>query len=240
MDNRQKILLPDDPELFCELENSFLQRADMDVIMARRDGTKLVELVARHRPDVAFVDLELPGISGADCCRRIKADQELAGPVGGMLAVAGHPDEIAACRDAGCDGVLLKPIRRKDFMEVARKHLKVDVRAGGRLRAEVRVYYGPKPQKLLDNFSVDMSTGGLYIQTEHPLPVGEELTLRFSLPNDQKTISCKAQVAWHNDPDKPKKPNMPAGMGVQFTDLSLDDLHSIRRFLEHSELDPSW
>ena len=58
--------------------------------------------------------------------------------------------------------------------------------------------------------------------------------------NSQDRVACQARVAWANDPVNPKKPHMPAGMGVQFTDISLDDLHAIRRFLEHSELDASW
>lgn len=239
METRQKVLLPEDPELLRELEQSFLQRADLEVILVR-DGREAVDLAVKHRPKLVFLDLQMERLAGDACCREIKAHPDLAETVVILITVAGRPDEMATCRNAGCDGILLKPIRRHDFMQVARRHLAVEVRAGGRLRAELMVYYGPAPQRQLENFSVDLSTGGLFIQTDQPLPDDESLTLRFSLPGEQKTISCQARVAWINDPERPKKPSLPAGMGVQFIDLSLDDLKAIRRFLEHSDLEPSW
>ena len=104
----------------------------------------------------------------------------------------------------------------------------------------MRVYYGPVPQKMLSEFSVDLSTGGLYVKTDFPLSLDENLTLRFTLPGKKGIVTCKARVAWVNPKENPRKLEMPPGMGIQFVDLSLDDMKSIRRFLEHNELEPSW
>jgi uncharacterized protein (TIGR02266 family) len=92
----------------------------------------------------------------------------------------------------------------------------------------------------LSEFSVDLSAGGLYVQTDFPLDVDESLTLRLSLPGQQGMVSCKARVAWINPKVNPRKPELPSGMGIQFVDLPLEDMKSIRRFLEHNELEPSW
>jgi len=127
-----------------------------------------------------------------------------------------------------------------EFLAIIRRYVDLEVRADIRIKAQVRVYYGPAPQKLLSEFSVDLSTGGLYVKTDFPLSIDENLTLRFTLPDQKRMVTCKARVAWVNQKKNPRKPDLPPGMGIQFAELCLEDLQSIRRFLEHKELEPSW
>lgn len=239
MKERRKLLLADDVELFVELEKTFLRREEIDILVAR-DGQQALDLTRLHRPHVVFLDLVMPGMEGDECCRRIKQDPTLGDVIVVMVTAAGKPEDMLRCREAGCDDVLLKPISRREFMAMARNYLQIEERKSTRLKAELRVYYGPAPQKMLVDFSVDLSTGGLYIKTETPFLVDDHLTLRFTLPGQDHSVSCKARVAWTNPKERPRKKDMPAGMGVQFVDLSLDDLHLIRRFIEHNELEPSW
>jgi len=112
--------------------------------------------------------------------------------------------------------------------------------AGNRLKSEIRVFYGPDRKAMLSGFSVDLSTGGLYLKTEVPLQVEECLTLLFTLPGEDRSISCNVRVAWVNSADKPRKPELPPGVGLQFVDLSLEAMKAIRRFLEHNEIVPTW
>ncbi len=144
------------------------------------------------------------------------------------------------CRAAGCDDVLFKPIKQDEFLVTVRRFVPFEIRDGKRMRAQLRVTYGPEPQKALSEYSVDLSTGGLFLKTVSPLCLDENLTLRFTLPDLQKMVTCKARVAWVNSKENPRKPNFPTGMGVQFVDMSLEDVKSIRRFLEYNELEPSW
>ena len=58
-----------------------------------------------------------------------------------------------------------------------------------RLKSEMRVYYGPTQQTVLSGFSLDLSTGGLYLKTDYDFKVDENLMLIFSLPEQEKTIS---------------------------------------------------
>lgn len=109
-----------------------------------------------------------------------------------------------------------------------------------RLKSEMRVYYGPTQQTVLSGFSLDLSTGGLYLKTDYDFKVDENLMLIFSLPEQEKTISCKARVAWVNTKENPRKPELPSGVGVQFVDLTLDAVKSIRRFLEYNQVEPKW
>lgn len=102
-----------------------------------------------------------------------------------------------------------------------------------RLKAEMRVYYGATPKTLLSGFSVDLSTGGLYLKTTFPFEVDEELILKFSfLGQEEKAVSYRARVAWVNRENNPRKPESPSGVGVQFVDLSPENLTSILSFIE--------
>ena len=102
-----------------------------------------------------------------------------------------------------------------------------------RLKSEMRVYYGPSPQTVLSDFSVDLSTGGLYLKTDIPLGIGDDLMLTFSLPGqEKKSVSCGARVAWVNQEVNPLKPELPSGVGVQFIDLAPEDLASIASCLD--------
>ncbi len=239
MEKNKKILLADDVELFLELERNFLQRDDLDLLIAK-DARKALEMVRQNTPQLAFLGLQMPGMSGEECCRSIKNDPSLAGTAVVMVVAAGQPDEVEKCREAGCDELLFKPINHDEFLAIVHRHLDLDVRSGTRIKAQMRVYYGPVPQKMLSEFSVDLSAGGLYVKTDSPLPVDENLTLRFTLPDQKGMVSCKARVAWVNPKENPRKPGLPPGMGIQFVELSLEDMKSIRRFLEHNELEPSW
>ena len=101
------------------------------------------------------------------------------------------------------------------------------------LQAELRVYYGPSQKMVLYGFSVDMSSGGLFLKTETSFSVNDKVLLSFTLPDADKIVSCSAKVAWVNLKDQPKKPELPAGVGLQFLDLSTEYLLSIQSLLKH-------
>ena len=101
------------------------------------------------------------------------------------------------------------------------------------LKAELRVYYGPSQKMVLYGFSVDMSSGGLFLKTDARFAVDDKVLLSFTLPDAKKVINCSAKVAWVNLPDEPKKPELPAGVGLQFLDLSTEYLMSIQSLLQH-------
>ena len=109
----------------------------------------------------------------------------------------------------------------------------VERRSSVRLKAEIRVYYGDYQSKLLTGYSVDLSTGGIFLVTTCPFDIDDIVKLKFSLPgDDEKTVSCDARVAWINYEDKRLKPEYSTGVGLQFVDLAPEELCSIVGFLE--------
>jgi DNA-binding response OmpR family regulator/Tfp pilus assembly protein PilZ len=78
-----------------------------------------------------------------------------------------------------------------------------------------------------------LSARGVFIQTPTPLEVGEQVLLRLQLPGFEAHITAVGQVIWRNaDAGKGKPEGF--GMGLQFADLSADQLETIERGLTQS------
>jgi len=109
-----------------------------------------------------------------------------------------------------------------------------------RFLARIAIYGGPYQDRLLSGYTVNVGSGGLFIETATILAVDTMLTVQFKLPDMDRIISCNTRVAWTNCPPSLRKPALPPGMGIQFIDLSLEDMHAIRAFIDKGELVPTW
>lgn len=234
----RKILLGDDIDLFLELEQAFFRREGVDLLVAR-SGRKALEMAVAERPDLVLLGLDLPEMAGDECCRRLKANPALCSLPVILVTPLDEPVALARCRQAGCDEVVTKPIDRRRFLQSAGRLLNIADRASPRASARLRIHYGAGTQRLLVDYSVNLSTGGVFIESGAVLPVETPLTLEFLLPGE-RAIRCRGRVAWVNDPQRPVSPGLPPGMGVQFLDLSLDDLHALREFIKKECLHPFW
>lgn len=108
-----------------------------------------------------------------------------------------------------------------------------------RLKTKLQVYFGPTKKTILSGFSVDISAGGLFLQTDYPFQENDEMRLIFTLPNLNKSISCDAKVAWTNVEEQLRQ-GIPNGVGLEFVHLSLQDLISISKFIEDQEIEGVW
>ena len=85
-----------------------------------RDGAEAVALALRELPDLILLDMAMPGVSGWEAIRRLKAmPQTRAIPVFAFTAFALAGDELKA-REAGCDGYVSKPCVPKEVVEKIR------------------------------------------------------------------------------------------------------------------------
>ena len=86
------------------------------------NGREALEKVAQGRYDLVLMDVHMPVMDGLEATRRIRA---LVGgdlPIVGLTADA-YREDVRRCREAGMDGVLIKPIRRKEMVEEVRRLL---------------------------------------------------------------------------------------------------------------------
>ena len=107
--NGARILVVEDNPLNLKLVRDVLGAAGYDVVSAT-SGEDGLRLAAEDPPDLVLMDLQLPGIDGAETMRRLR-DGPLADhvPVVAVTAFAMAEDQANATR-AGFDGYLQKPI----------------------------------------------------------------------------------------------------------------------------------
>lgn len=109
----------------------------------------------------------------------------------------------------------------------------------GRVNARLRVSFGPDSQ-VLTGYTINVSQGGLFLETTRLLQVDSPLSLEFALPDSENVIRCRGRVAWVNQPENPLKSHFPPGMGIQFIDLTLSDLERLRIFVKSKMLSAEW
>ena len=111
---RIRIVVIDDHTLFRRGITALLTRVpDFDVVGEAADGFEGIKTVARHRPDVVLLDLNMPGISGIDALAAIL--KEAPGTHVVMLTVSEEADDLMLALRSGALGYLLKNIE-SDFL----------------------------------------------------------------------------------------------------------------------------
>jgi DNA-binding NarL/FixJ family response regulator len=102
-----RVLLADDDLSVRRGIRTVLGAEDNIVICAEcGDGHEAVDLVARHKPHIAIIDVSLPSLNGLEATRRIRQ----MSPTTGVLVFTMHREDdwIRKARGAGARGCLLK------------------------------------------------------------------------------------------------------------------------------------
>jgi uncharacterized protein (TIGR02266 family) len=237
---KKTILLADDARSMLDLEKSFFRREQFDILLAE-NGPQTYEMAIQGAPDIIFMDLDMGDMGGDEICLRFKAHPDLHNIPVVLVINPNNPDDRLRCQRAGCDDVLLKPPRQNQFLKTAEKHLSVPRRAAPRVEARMHVRYCQAGDEYeLTDYSINVSTGGVFIETPEPLPVDTPLTLTFTIPGNAEPISCSGRVAWINSPHGLKHQRLPPGMGIQFVGLSLEEMAVLRAFVMRSLVTPEW
>jgi CheY-like chemotaxis protein len=105
-----KVLLVDDYQDALEVWSFFLRSSGYDVFTAA-SGPEAIEQAQRYRPDVILLDLQLPGMSGFETARALRATAAAATTP--LVAVTGYSGtrEHDKARAAGVDAVMVKPVQ---------------------------------------------------------------------------------------------------------------------------------
>jgi response regulator NasT len=76
-------------------------------------GDKAVDLVREHRPDLAILDIKMPGMDGLEAARHITKDR-ICGVL--VLTAFSQREIIEEARDAGALAYLVKPFQKSDLI----------------------------------------------------------------------------------------------------------------------------
>lgn len=118
----KSVLIVEDNALVVEMYRSALKPLNVRLLEAR-NGDDALQLAATHSPALILMDILLPGATGYDVLKRIKALPNMsAAPV---LAVtnAVAANDRAKIKDAGFEGLISKPINIQNFVAEVRRYL---------------------------------------------------------------------------------------------------------------------
>jgi DNA-binding NarL/FixJ family response regulator len=99
------IIADDDPVIIQGLSMILSARDDIEVIAEARDGAEAVKLCRELRPDVALLDIRMPGSDGIEAAEAI-IGEALAAPL--LLTTFDEPELISRALKAGAHGYILK------------------------------------------------------------------------------------------------------------------------------------
>ena len=118
----KRILIVEDHEDARRILRDMLASTDYQLVEAENGEQALAE-VARQRPDLILMDIQLPILDGYEATRRIKADAALAAvPIIAVTSYALAGDE-AKTRAAGCDAYIAKPFSPRQLLAKVRELL---------------------------------------------------------------------------------------------------------------------
>ena len=116
-----RILIVDDIDTNIDLLEQILDEAHK--ISIARSGEEALESIQNRRPDLILMDVALPGISGLEVTRAIKAKPGLADiPVIAVTSYAMRGDRAKAL-EAGCDDYVTKPVDEDLLLQTIAEHL---------------------------------------------------------------------------------------------------------------------
>lgn len=115
----ERILLVEDNPLNLKLLRDVLVGTGYEVVTAT-SGEDALALAAAHPPELVLMDLQLPGIDGAETMRRLRAGPTGADvPVVAVTAFAMVQDQVNAAR-AGFDAYVEKPVSVRAVLGLVR------------------------------------------------------------------------------------------------------------------------
>ncbi len=105
-----RAVIADDDEIGRGVLRAFLMREpDVEIAGEASTGTEAAQVISERRPDVVFMDIEMPGLNGLDALRG------LATPLPIVVFVTAHPEFSVPAFDFPAIDYLVKPVERARF-----------------------------------------------------------------------------------------------------------------------------
>lgn len=114
---RKQVLVVEDNPLNMKLFSAMIAAEGYEVLEAY-DAQSAIDMAHRRHPELIILDIQLPGMSGLEVTKNLKADADThAIPIIATTAFAAQSDE-ATILASGCDAYMAKPIAITQFLEL--------------------------------------------------------------------------------------------------------------------------
>jgi two-component system response regulator DevR len=145
------LLIIDDHEMVREgLKAMLAAESDFRIVGDAANAEQALDIIAQQQPDIALLDIRLPGINGIDLCRMITERY----PETASIILTTFTDEslVRQCIQAGARGFIVKDIERFDLKRsiraVARGEAAIDTKVAASVLAQIRHAPSPDTKRL--------------------------------------------------------------------------------------------
>jgi two-component system LytT family response regulator len=121
------LIVDDEPVARSILREELGQHETIDLIGEAASGSEALKLIEAMRPDLVFLDLQMPGMSGFDIVKRVGG----CGKIPVFVIVTAYDQYAIKAFEAGAVDYLLKPVRQERIAEAIGKAGRMLARVGG-------------------------------------------------------------------------------------------------------------
>lgn len=112
------VIADDHPAIVDAVTRYLADVDDVEIVAQAQDGVEALRLIEEHSPDVAVVDLRMPGVGGIDIARKLSSE----GSKTAVILYTGHSERslLLEALDAGARGFLVKEAPLDDLARAIR------------------------------------------------------------------------------------------------------------------------
>lgn len=114
-----RVMVVDDHPMWRDAVSRDLAEAGLDVVATAGDGEEAVRRARACAPQVVVLDLNLPGLSGAEACRQVVAQDPSVRVL--VLSASGEHADVLEAVKSGATGYLVKSAGRDELLEAVRR-----------------------------------------------------------------------------------------------------------------------
>ncbi|MQS11879.1 response regulator transcription factor [Streptomyces kaniharaensis] len=114
-----RVMVVDDHPMWRDAVSRDLAEAGLDVVATAGDGEEAVRRARACSPQVVVLDLNLPGLPGAEVCRQVVAHDPSARVL--VLSASGEHQDVLEAVKSGATGYLVKSAGREELLDAVRR-----------------------------------------------------------------------------------------------------------------------
>lgn len=114
-DGPDRIVVADDDDDIRRLVALTLRRNDYQVLLAS-SGDEALRLIQEELPQLALLDIAMPGLTGLEIAQALRADPATAAIPVVFLTAKGQVQDVIGAAEVGAKGYVLKPFRSADLV----------------------------------------------------------------------------------------------------------------------------
>jgi len=218
-----KLLVVDDEADVLKVVKSLLESIGYEVL-ALTDSMEAARRVDRQKFDGIFLDARMPQLDGFELARRIRNSPSNSSVPIVMLTGYDDVQTMRAGFRAGITFFLGKPPDVNRLMGLLKPMQWAMLREKrSYIRLPLRTVVNCKADKhQFTCTSLNIGEGGMLLDCSGGLQVGDEVELRFSLPQNPEVLNPRAKVVRKHPPDR---------MAIQFVELCPGEPKAIQNFI---------